>query len=329
MWLEPGLVGPDGLEIMSELISLVCITLLAGGFGSKTYNEDFKNLNYGRVLVILLYFSSWAFSFTSCILVSTNDNNLTSCTLGMMACNVFYCGSKIVCYAWLIERVHLVTNTKTARLKSWQYRVHLLLLSPYLFIFVLMMTFKNIYLLSDGKCIIGLQFIASIPLLIYDFVLNLYLTWLFMRPLMNVGRNSRMDWKRSRLYRLAKRTLVASVVCLLVSLVNVTIVVWSQGNERGLVCLSMCTVDVTVNVLTVHWVTSNGNSKENNGAKTTRNIQTADHITAEMTFDEGVDGFNDKQTRFEGKTLHTLHEDRQSDSGSSSSSSNGKHIHKY
>lgn len=71
-----------------------------------------------------------------------------------------------------------------------------------------------------------------------------------MRPLMNVGLNhSRMDWKKSRLYRLARRTLVASIVCLLVSFINVLVVVITQGHERGLVCLTMCTVDVTVSIL--------------------------------------------------------------------------------
>lgn len=32
------------------------------------------------------------------------------------------------------------------------------------------MTFRNIYLEPDGKCTIGLQPIASVPLLVYDFV---------------------------------------------------------------------------------------------------------------------------------------------------------------
>lgn len=67
-----------------------------------------------------------------------------------------------------------------------------------------------------------------------------------MRPLMNVGRNSRTDWKRSKLYRLARRTLVASLVCLAISFFNVLVVVTSQGHLRGLVCLTACTVDVTV-----------------------------------------------------------------------------------
>ncbi|KAG0167957.1 hypothetical protein DFQ29_000182 [Apophysomyces sp. BC1021] len=99
-----------------------------------------------------------------------------------------------------------------------------------------------------------------------------------MRPLMNVGRNSRMDWKRSRLYRLARRTFVASVVCLLISFANVFVVVYTQGHERGLVCLTMCTVDVTV-------TTSNG-SGESGRNDDARYNKTQGEMTAEMTFDD-------------------------------------------
>ncbi|ORZ16917.1 hypothetical protein BCR42DRAFT_413503 [Absidia repens] len=330
MQVEAGLVGPDNLEIMSEMISLVCITTLATGFGNKTFGESFKNTNYGRVLVLLLYASSWAFCITSAVLVSTNNNNMISCTLGMMSCDIFYAGSKVISYAWLMERVHLVTNTKTKRLESRVYRFHMLLLTPYALVLGLMLAFKNIYLTDDGKCFIGLQFVASIPLMIYDFLLNLYLTWLFMRPLMNVGLNhSRMDWKKSRLYRLARRTLVASIVCLLVSFVNVLVVVITHGHERGLVCLTMCTVDVTVNVMTVHWVTSNSKGSKNDGGHTTRmkNVHTADANTVEMTFDE-QETFHDKPDRYEAKTLHTspYGVDDVSSTGSSTHSPNATSI---
>ncbi|KAI8083125.1 uncharacterized protein BX664DRAFT_339869 [Halteromyces radiatus] len=333
MEIAPGIVGPDELEIMSEMVSLVCITALATGMGNKTYGESLRNTNYGRILVLLLYTSSWAFCITSAILVSTNNNNMVSCTLGMMSCDVFYAGSKVIGYAWLMERVHIVTNTKTKRLKTCVYRFHLALLCPYIIIFVLMLTFRNIYLTDDGKCIIGLQFIASIPLMIYDFMLNLYLTWLFMRPLMNVGRNSRMDWKRSRLYRLARRTLVASVVCLLVSFINVFVVVLTHGNERGLVCLTMCTVDVTVNVMTVHWVTSNHHGKNKDGAATTRikNAHTTDANTVEMTFDD-QETFSEKPARLDKKTVQikTLHEDDDDVSDQSSSQpQNSVPLHRY
>ncbi|CAO3611602.1 unnamed protein product [Cunninghamella echinulata] len=319
--IDQGIAGPDTLEIGSEFVSLACLTVLAIALGAKTYGEQLKSLNYGRVLVIALYTFSWAFAFTTIIIVSTNDNNIISCTLGMMSCDFFYAGSKIAIYAWLIERIHLVTAVKTTRFKTCQYKFHLCLLLPYVLIFVLMLTFKNIYIQDDGKCTIGLQPIASIPLLVYDFIFNLYLTWLFMRPLMNVGRNSRTDWKRSKLYKLARRTLVASVVCLSISFFNVLVVVTSKGHLRGLICLTACTLDVTINVITVHWVTSNGKSKSN-GTKSTRNIHTADHMTAEMTFD-GIETHQEKSMKYDIPMVRP-NKGLEIDSDSGHSGENGK-----
>jgi hypothetical protein len=74
--LELGLVNPDGMEIASELTSLACITVLALALGAKTYGEKMSSLNYGRVLVILLYTLSWAFAATSIVVVSTNNSML-------------------------------------------------------------------------------------------------------------------------------------------------------------------------------------------------------------------------------------------------------------
>ncbi|KAI8970333.1 hypothetical protein BDF20DRAFT_916150 [Mycotypha africana] len=292
--IDLDITNPDLLEATSELISLTCITCLAVALGAKTYGEKIKSLNYGRMLVIALYTLSWAFATTSVIIVSTNNNNIVSCTLGMLACDFFYAGSKIAIYAWLIERCYLVTAVKTTRLKTPLYKFHLLLLCPYVVIFVLMLCFRNIYLEPDGQCTIGLQDIASMPLLIYDFIFNLYLTWLFVRPLTTVGRNARSDWKVSRVYKLARRTLVASIVCLSVSFVNVLSVYLSHGHQRGLICLTMCTVDVTVNVITVHWVTANKSSGSGNN-RTKTNVD--EHLTADMTFD--IDNKQSKPVKFD------------------------------
>lgn len=72
--IDLGLVNPDGLEVASELTSLACITVLALALGAKTYGEKLKSLNYGRVLVIMLYTLSWAFAATSIVVVSTNNS---------------------------------------------------------------------------------------------------------------------------------------------------------------------------------------------------------------------------------------------------------------
>ncbi|GAN09471.1 conserved hypothetical protein [Mucor ambiguus] len=290
--LDLGLVNPDGMEVASELTSLACITVLALALGAKTYGEKLKSLNYGRVLVIMLYTLSWAFATTSIIVVSTNNSTYI---------------------LRLIERVHLVTAVKTTRLKTAQYKFHIILLCPYIIIFVLMLSFRNIYLEGDGTCTIGLQDIASIPLLIF----NLYLTWLFMKPLTNIGRNTRQDWKVTRLYKLARRTLVASVVCLSVSFINVLFVVLSHGHQRGLVCLTMCTVDVTV--------TTSGTSSSGNNRTKTHNDE---HMTADMTFD----GDNhEKSMKFDIQMVqpHILDDDDDSITSVQASSTSKKPINHY
>ncbi|KAI7874532.1 hypothetical protein K492DRAFT_174439 [Lichtheimia hyalospora FSU 10163] len=251
--------GPDSLQIMSKILSLTCISILATAFGFKLNNQRLSRLTYGQFLVLLLYMLSWAFCVTSMVVISTNDGNAVSCTMGILTCDVFYASTKITIYAWLIERAHLATAMRTTRRRSSLYRFNIALLSPYIGIFVLMVIFRNDHLLDDGTCIIGLQYIASIPLLCYDFILNLYLTILFVRPLVSANRNSSGDddaRKETRLYKLTRRTVVAASVCLFVSMINVLILAIGRGYERGVVCLTMCTVDVTINVLTIHWVTT-------------------------------------------------------------------------
>lgn len=66
-------VGPDGLEIMSEFISLFCVTVLAAALGAKTKGESLADLTYGRALVLLLYILSWSFCAISIVVISTND----------------------------------------------------------------------------------------------------------------------------------------------------------------------------------------------------------------------------------------------------------------
>lgn len=74
IYIDLGIVGPDLLEIFSEFVSLVCITVLASAIGSKTYGETMKTINYGRFMVIFLYLMSWAFATTSAVVVSTNNS---------------------------------------------------------------------------------------------------------------------------------------------------------------------------------------------------------------------------------------------------------------
>jgi hypothetical protein len=83
------------------------------------------------------------------------------------------------------------------------------------------------------------------------------MTIFFVRPLLKLGAGVKAGWRASRLNEVALRTMVASVVCLVASFANVLALVLFNGRQRGLVCLTCCTVDVTINVVTIHWVNHN------------------------------------------------------------------------
>ncbi|CAO3595210.1 unnamed protein product [Absidia cylindrospora] len=129
---------PDGGELASEVIGLIGISVMCTLFGIKTYNVQYKYLSYSRWLVLLLYMFSWAFTFTGLVLMATNNGNFLSCLLSELTCDIFYSGTKITIYLWLIEKVWVVNACRTSRWQTLSYRFHVLLLTPYIAIFSLM-----------------------------------------------------------------------------------------------------------------------------------------------------------------------------------------------
>ncbi|KAI8065901.1 hypothetical protein BC940DRAFT_303151 [Gongronella butleri] len=271
---------PESGEIASQIVSLLAITMTCALFGVKTYGMDYRQLSYVRWLVVMLYICSWSFTVAATMLSFTNNGNPTSCLLSILVCDLFYCGTKFIIYLWLIERAYIVTDNRGLRRENWLYRINLALMTPYIAIFTLMLVYRNNIMASDGSCYIGLQPIANIPVLVYDTIFNLYMTILFVVPLIRVGKNANRHWKGSRLYDLTRRSLIASTVCLVASFANALSATIMDGKERGYLCLMCCTIDVAINVLTIHWVTTPSKAPlhPNNS-----HIKTADLVTASET----------------------------------------------
>lgn len=101
-------------------------------------------------------------------------------------------------------------------------------------------------------CYIGLDTPASVSLLLYDFLMNLYLTILFVQPLWrpNLSHHSR------NLRRLAKRTCIGCVLSLTITTINLVTLSVFHGEELGAICLACCTTDTTLNAVILFWVTS-------------------------------------------------------------------------
>ncbi|KAF9896926.1 hypothetical protein BX616_006492 [Lobosporangium transversale] len=251
---------PDTVESLSLFFSLSCITLMSALFGRKTAGTQFSNINYARGLVVSLYLVSWLFSIMAAMLVQTNNFNLLSCQMSIFICIILYGSCKLVIYLFLIERVHIVTAVGIRRWNCPMFKFNMFLLTPYAVVFVLAVLFRVAVITDEGECQIGLQGAAAIPYIIYDVLLSCWLTALFLRSL--VSSTSMLQGPtKSKLRDVARRTLIGSVFALILSCANISTLVYFQGTERGLFCLASCTLDVTLNAITIHWVTSSGKSK--------------------------------------------------------------------
>ncbi|KAG0023482.1 hypothetical protein BGZ81_008095 [Podila clonocystis] len=246
---------PDVPAIISLLVSLLAISLMSVLFGRKTSATNMSSINYARGLVISLYMVSWGFTTIAAILTSTNPGNMTSCTLSIFVCLSLYAASKIIIYLFLIEKVYVVSSVTTTRKDTLLYRINILLLTPYTVILVLMILNRVAVLNEKDECVIGLKPLASIVLILYDIFVSCWLTVLFIRPLMSTT-SVLQGPSKGKLRQVARRTLIGSIIALVLSSGNVFTLVYYRGYEDSVLCLLSCTLDVTLNAVTVHWVTS-------------------------------------------------------------------------
>lgn len=96
--------APDKWEILSEVNSVFCITFVCFFLGRKLSSAQ-GPAHYARILVTSLFIVSWAFNLISTLLISTNNNNFTSCSISIFMCITLYAISKILIYLFLIEKV--------------------------------------------------------------------------------------------------------------------------------------------------------------------------------------------------------------------------------
>ncbi|KAJ7289383.1 hypothetical protein C8J57DRAFT_1277544 [Mycena rebaudengoi] len=244
-----------GHQLLSALVHFFGITVLTFFFSRRLAGEDIskRRLTWPRICILLILLDSYLFIFSSGLLIFGVglQYNSQACSAGIFLCIVFYGSSKIMIYAFLIEKVYIVWDNGTRRLRSPVYLVCMGTLCMYSAVVVVMLLGRIVQFRSgDGACVIGLKSSASIALLSYDLYINILLTGLFLWPLFR-SRHSSL-----RLRRVATRTLVASGAALTTSTVNIAVLTLMKGRQLGWVCLASCEADVILNAIALFWVTA-------------------------------------------------------------------------
>lgn len=153
----------------------------------------------------------------------------------------------------------------------------------------------------DSKCRIGIPPKVTIPLLFVDVIFSLALTGVFINelvPLLSfLGKpappKKLSDWLSCKLWPLLRlkeddarllypttrrvltninallwKSVLASAVAVIPSIINVVILIATKSREHGWVCLSFCSVDLALGVLIVHMLTVDPSAVEKDpGAK--------------------------------------------------------------
>ncbi|CAE7231597.1 unnamed protein product [Rhizoctonia solani] len=265
-----------GMKILSAMIHLVGSSILAYCIARRiktvraTSVNELKALSWPRVCVVLILIISWLFVFGGKTVKPVPEGMLTvmpivagilihgvgmatsfnACEAGIYLCIWLYAISKVLIYAFLIEKVRVVWDiVAQPRLTSPVYLMCLFVVVPFCGVPILMVVGRIAFFREDTMaCVIGLKPFSSLALLVYDLCMNIFLNAMFLWPLL------RSKLINPRLRAVARRTLVAAAAALATSIINIAILT-AMEHQLGWVCLGSCGTDVTLNAMVIFWVT--------------------------------------------------------------------------
>ncbi|KAH7357442.1 hypothetical protein BKA66DRAFT_574439 [Pyrenochaeta sp. MPI-SDFR-AT-0127] len=301
---EPGDEGygeTTSSRTVYTVVSMFCISLLAGMVGYRVRQTDrhqLKSSSLTHILIYLLYFFSALFVLSAAVIESgLGLASFRVCRGAIILCLAFYVGSKVIMYLFLVERAHALRAPYVRRTRDWLWVIGTLTIAVVFgtiavagFVWPIANISKK-----DGRCRIGLPQYVTIPLLSFDVLINILLTLVFvflLSPLIRSGSHSTAAfpasrftkclgslWRRPRpshsldlrpanqvrakkIERLLWRTFIGSCLVLIPTVGNMASLTSLKGRELGWVCLTICTFDVTWTVGVLHWLTVGSSDEE-------------------------------------------------------------------
>ncbi|KAK8903890.1 hypothetical protein QC760_007330 [Botrytis cinerea] len=240
---------PRAGKVFSIILSMISMAALAICMTRRVQNvQDWSRYPLVCWLVILIYFDSLVFVLGSAVVSAGFDVNYSK----HMCSNAI-----ILCLSCYMTTKYIIRRSSKARFKDPLYLFNSIgMLIPYCAVIALNFIFRFANY-ENGECRIGMKQVAMIPLIAFDILVNVYLTFLFLVPLQ--GLYSYKNNPNSQTRAVALRTFVGSCCALTSSVVNLTLLLVLKG-EPGWICLMSCNLDILFSVLVLHWITSKDNA---------------------------------------------------------------------
>ncbi|KAK4135580.1 hypothetical protein BT67DRAFT_376951, partial [Trichocladium antarcticum] len=197
-------------------------------------------------LVFAIYIDSSLFVLATAVLQFGFgvSYSAAACETAILLCLICYVTTKLI-YMFMVEKAYIIrSSNKKTRLKSKLYLFNSFgMIGAYCIVVIPNFVFR-IAKVEDGECIIGMQRPAMIPLIVFDLIVNIYLTSIFLKPLSNLYSYKNVEHAPGsrRLRSMAARTFIGAVCTLISSIINLSVLVGLNG-EPGWVCLMCCNSD--------------------------------------------------------------------------------------
>ncbi len=235
-----------------------------------------RDIDLLRFLVISVYVFGICYTISGMIFqIGVGVSTFARCKAAIQLCLVFYVGNKVFLYIFLAERAHALRAARFRRLHDPVFLVSMFIILAGFGTIAVFAFIRPVHHLSptDRICRIGLPLEVTLSLLIYDVLMNLGMAALFaclMAPYLQKDWTSyvprcvlrsahllhlmRMSseaptpvhdpaQKRGTLEALTRRSMIASVMILIVSVANLTVLFVLGGHQQGWLCFTICTFD--------------------------------------------------------------------------------------
>ncbi|KAI0130601.1 hypothetical protein F4814DRAFT_444743 [Daldinia grandis] len=269
--------------VITVILSFAAITILSCFITQRSLAvKAWSRLSLVTLLVFAIYVDSWAFTFGSSIVdygIGV-DSNLGVCSAAILLCLFFYVTTKVYCkngtrsklerftiltflpgqliYVFQVEKAFLIQGGTKRRVES---RLYIFNVFGVLTIFAVICILTFVYRaaqMNKGRCIVGIEKQALIPLIVLEIVANIYIMALLLNPLRNthsVKGASHAPVNPPGLRPVAIRTFVGALFTTTSSIVNLIVLMVLNG-EPGWIFLACCNGDILFSALIIQWVTS-------------------------------------------------------------------------